>query len=64
MERRDGERRELSWWRRRAISYFVVLYLFVQVVVPALGLYAAYEHDRTMPFAWQMFSRVPESADE
>jgi hypothetical protein len=41
----------------------MVLFVALQVVWPAVGLYISHEQDSNVRYAWSMFSRVPEFVD-
>ncbi len=51
-------------WRQRLVSYFVMVYLLLQVAFPAWALQYAHEEEQSPPFSWQMFARVFEDRGE
>lgn len=53
----------MSTRRRKLVGAFIALFLFVQIGVPTVGLYASHLFGYTVEFSWHMFSRVPAEAD-
>ena len=41
----------------------MVLFVALQLVWPAFGLYVSNTQDDTARYAWSMFSRIPEAVD-
>ncbi len=48
---------------RPAVRVAMVLFVALQLALPALGLYVSNTQDENARYAWSMFSRIPEAID-